>query len=305
MDKLDNIKISEITSFIAEVFFEEMQFLFGKEKNKVFWVKNHGMNSRAFSKDIVDLSSYNYVVHDDIKESVFVHLSRNSIYHQLPESFFHPLVISSPSMSNAEVVEAIKKNKKIEDNNIQFFIPFDTELFKKKVQLANRYINIFTDAASKKTLFGLAQKVIDKDIPLTKEQYYKLFLNLCDSENYKENLPELEILLKQIMGFEVLLKYIPHIHSQSPFLNLGYGILGYNLGLQGNTKCEFDDIEAVMIISEKINYENIKKYKIIIEMILEFFVFSNRSILVKLQTKKDTTLILGENYLGYNTSLVV
>ncbi|OEK09818.1 hypothetical protein A8C32_09920 [Flavivirga aquatica] len=304
MENLEVIKKSEITSFIGEVFYNEMQFILGDNSDKKFWVKNHGMNSRAFSKDVIDFSGYNYVVNDEIKEAVFIHLSRNSIYHQLPESFFHPLVISSPSMSNAEVVEAIRKNRKIEEENIHFFIPFDTELFEKKVKLTNRYINIFTDKDSKKFLFSLAQKIIAKDIPLNREQYYKLFLNLCESENYKENLPELENLLQQILGYDIALEYVKHIHVDSPFYALGEGILGHDFGTQGPIVCEFEDVAATMIVTENLDYKTIDQHKTIIKMILDYFVFSNRSIIVKFQTKQEAAITLGENYLGYNTVLV-
>jgi len=304
MEKLDIIKKSEIASFIGEVFYDEMLFILGKHTDKNFWIKNHGMNSRALSKDIIDISSYKYVVNDDIKEAVFIHLSRNSIYHQLPESFFHPLVISGPSMSNAEVVAAIKKNKQLEENNIQFFIPFDTKLFEKKVRLTNRYLNIFTNQDSKKVLFNLSQKLIDKDIPFSKEQYYKLFLNLCDSEKFKENLPELEHLLQRIMGYDVKLNYEKHTHNSSPFGTLNNGVLGHTFGTQGDAVCEFEDISATMIVSQEIDYKTIKQHMTVIKMILEYFVFSNRDINLKFQTKSDSNIILGENYLGYNTILL-
>lgn len=304
MDKFERVKRSEALNFVGEIFYEEMQFILGGDTEKKFWVKKHGMNSRAFSKDVIDISSYNYMTNDDMKEAVFVHLSRNSIYHQLPESFFHPLVISSPSMSNAEIVDAIKTNRSTEKDNIHFFIPFDTEIFEKKVKLTNRYINIFTDQDSKKVLFNLARKIIDKDIPLTKEQYYKLFLNLCQAENYKENFSELENLLKSIMGYKIRLSYQKKVHKNSPFSPIGSGILAHTFGLQGETISEFEDVEATMIVEENLDYKTIKKHMEIIEKILEYFVFSNRSILVNYQTTEDNSIVLGENYLGYNTVLI-
>ena len=124
MQNLDTIKKSDLLKYVGEVFYSEMQYILRDQSEKKYWIKNHGMNSRAFSKDILDISGYKYVVNDTIKEAVFIHLSRHSIYHHLPESFFHPLVISTPSMSNSEVVEAIKNNRKFEEDNIHFFIPF-------------------------------------------------------------------------------------------------------------------------------------------------------------------------------------
>ncbi len=304
MEKLEEIKRSEIISFLGEVCYIEMLDIIGGKEGKNFWIKNKGMNSRAFSKDIVDLTSYNYVVNDDIKEAVFIHLSRNSIYHQLPESFFHPLVISNPSMSNAEVVDAIRKNKKVAADNLRFFIPFDTKLFEKRVRLTNRYLNIFTDTMSVKILYQLARKIIDKDIPFSKEQYYKFFLKLCNAEKYKENLPLLEELLQQMMGYEVALSYQKHLHKASPFGVLGEGILGLTLGLQGETPSEFEDLKATMIVDKELDYKTIKTDMTIIHMILEYFIFSNRQIIVEFQTKKEAAIVLGENYLGYNTVLV-
>ncbi|MGB0879534.1 MAG: hypothetical protein ACPGTO_03105 [Polaribacter sp.] len=305
MDQLEEIKRSETLNFVGEIFYGEMLGLIGDTKNKKFWIKNHGMNSRAFSKDVIDISSYYYVINDDNKQAIFIHLSRNSIYHHLPETFFHPLVLSNPLMTNAEIVEAIKKNKKLEEDNIHFFIPFDTQLFEKKVRLTNRYLNIFTDENSKKILFNLSKKIIAKDIPLTKEQYYKLFLNLCDSEKFKENISELELLLKRILGYYIKLEYVKHTHYTSPFYALGQGVLGHDFGTQGPTVCEFEDIAATMIVEEELDYKTIIKHQTIITMILEYFVFSNRKIITKFQTKVEPAIVLGKNYLGYNTMLSI
>lgn len=304
MQIIDPLKKSEIMNFVGEVFYHEMTALLNISKNKQIWIKPKGVNSRAFSKDIVDITSYSYVVNNDIKEAIFIHISRNSIYHQLPESLFHPLVLSDSSMNKKEVIEAMKENRKIQEENINFFIPFDTLLFEKRVRLTERYIDIFTNPTSKKTLFNLAQKVINKDIPITQEQYYKLLLNLCQSENFKENLPELEKLLQRIMGYKVNLEYKKHIHLQSPFKPVGAGILGFTFGTQGKTICEFEDVEATMIYEDEVNYKNIKKDMKIITNILEYFIFSNRNINVKFQTKMEVNVILGQNYLGFNTILM-
>lgn len=300
---LDDIKKSKTTSFVGEVFYEELKFIIGDSDFKEFWIKSHGMNSRAFSKDVLDITSYSYVTKNDIKEAFFIHLSRNSIYHQLPEIFFHPLVISNSTMTNREVVGAIRENKKAEEENIHFFIPFDTEFFKKRVALASRYLNIFTNNSAKKNLFSLANKIISKDIPLSKEQYYKLFLNLCNAESLKENLPKLEELLLTIMGYPVKMNYEKKEHFETPFVTIGEGILGYTFGTQGSVISEFEDVCATMITKIHLNYKTITQHMKIIKMILEFFVFSNRDIQIKYQTTIDKGISLGNNYLGYNTVL--
>ncbi len=300
---LDEIKKSEITSFKAEVFYEELKFILGDTKGKDIWIKNHGMNSRAFSKDVLDISSYIPLSMQLQKDTIFIHLSRNSIYHQLPEILFHPLVISNPSMSNREVVEAIRENKKKEEESLHFFIPFDTELFNEKLKLTNRYINIFTDDYAKQNLFSFANAIIKKDIPLSKEQLYKLFLNLCNSEQLKENLPELEKLFRSILGFDVLLEYRPCILEDSPFMALSEGVLGYNLGIHGSVISEQDDIYATIILEEQLDYKTLEKNRSIIKKILEFFIFSNRAIKVEYRFLTDNGFVLGSNYLGYDTTM--
>lgn len=300
---LDNIKRSEITGFVAEVFYEELKFILRDIDKKTIWIKNHGMSTRAFSRDLLDVTSYDHLSKQAQEDTIFIHLSRNSIYHQLPEILFHPLVISTPSMSNKEVVEAMRQNRKKENENIHFFMPFDTQLFDEKLKLTNRYLNIFTDNYAKQNLFVLANAVIKKDIPLSKEQLYKLFLNLCNSELLKENLPELEKLFRSILGFDVLLAYKTCVLDQSPFMALGDGILGYNFGTQGEVVSEQDDIYATILLEEQQDYKTLTKNRSIIKKILEFFTFSNREIIVQHRFLVNNGFQLGSNYLGYDTMI--
>ncbi|WP_271783478.1 hypothetical protein [Aquimarina algiphila] len=298
---LDEIKKSEITRFKAEVFYEELKFILGDTEGKDIWIKNHGMNSRAFSIDVLDITSYTPLSMQLQQDTIFIHLSRNSIYHQLPEILFHPLVISNPSMSNREVVDAIRQNRKKEEESLHFFIPFDTELFNEKLKLTNRYINIFTDDYAKQNLFSFANAIIKKDIPLSKEQLYKLFLNLCNSEQLKENLPELEKLFRSILGFDVVLEYKPCTLDDSPFMALGEGVLGYDLGTHGPVISEQDDVYATIILEEQLDYKTLEKNRNIIKKILEFFIFSNRAIKVEYRFLTNNGFELGTNYLGYDT----
>ncbi len=299
--EIEDIKRSEITNYKAEIFFEEFRSMVKGKTEQEFWIKNHGMNSRSFSKDVLDISSEIDVSEDTLKEAVFIHLSRNSIYHQLPEIFFHPLSISNSTMSNREVVDAIKENRRVEEANINFFIPFDTAIFKEQLKLCNRYLNIFTDEYARGNLFSLAKKIIRMDIPLSKEQLYKLFLNLCNSEKFKENLPELEMLLHAILVHKIRLTYTTKILIESPFECLGFCVLGYDFGTQGPVVSEQDDIIATVIMDKIPAYKELKKSTHIIQKILSFFIFSNREVNVQYQFTKTTGFMLGENYLGYDT----
>jgi len=206
-------------------------------------------------------------------------------------------------MGTTEVVDAMRANKKREDENVHFFIPFDTELFKKKLKLNNRHLHIFTDEQALENIFSIGKKLIDKSFGLTKKQYYELFLSLCKSEELKENLPELEVLFTQLLGERVILKYKDRVNDTYPFLPIGSAVLGANFGMQGNFVLEQEDVSATVVIEETKSFEYFVKTKRIIQEVLEFFVFSNRSILVEFRFEAKEDFLLGENYLGFDTKL--
>lgn len=301
---LEQIHRSDLLNYIAEVFYEEYVFLINEdvEENEV-WIKQAGVGSRAFSKDVLDVTHYNYLTGSKMNDATFLHLSRNSIYHQLPEFIFHPISIRTPSMGTKEVVEAMKENKRREEENIHFFIPFDTELFRRGLRLNNRHLHIFSDEEALENVYTIAKQLVDKSIGLTKQQYYKLFLSLCNAEKMKENLPELETFFEQLLSEKVLLKYKDRVNDTYPFLPIGSGILGENFGLQGNFVLEHEDIAVTVVIQETKPFEFFVKTKRVIEEVLEFFVFSNRSILVDFRFDAKEEFFLGENYLGYDTKL--
>lgn len=111
-EKINELKRSNANNYIAEVFFEELQFILKEDLLDSLMIICHGMNPRVHSKDILSTSLRYFSTSNSYKEVVAMHLARNSMYHQLPELLFHPLVISTPGMSNKEIVEAIRINKK-------------------------------------------------------------------------------------------------------------------------------------------------------------------------------------------------
>ena len=301
---IEQIQRSDLMNYIAEVFYEEYLFLINDDVDKEdIWIKQAGLGSRAFSKDVLDVSHYTYVVGSKLKDATFLNLSRNSIYHQLPEFLFHPLSIRTPSMGTRDVVEAMRENKKREDESIHFFIPFDTELFREKLRLNNRHLHIFDDKRALDNVFSIAKQLIDKNIGLTKKQYYKLFLSLCNSEKLKENLPDLEFFFEQLIGEKVLLKYKDKINDTYSFLPIGAGILGENFGIQGDFVMEQEDVQATVMIKETKSFEFYKKTRGIILEVLDFFIFSNRSASVDFRFEAKEEFLLGENYLGFDTKL--
>ncbi len=299
-----NIKRSSAINFSAEVFFDQLQFILGKELMDNLIVHSYGMNSRVRSKDVLDVSTEYISTTDNYKEFVVLHLARNSIYHQLPEILFYPLTISTPSMSGREIAEEIRKNRKKELANINFFTPFDTGFFKERVKVLNRHLNLFSDEKARQNLVDIARQIVGSDLPISEHEMHKLFLKLCNAESLKENIPELESLIKTVLELDVKIKYIPHFIKEEVFECLGEGQLGVTLGLNGEFRSELDDIEVAIMFAGKIsNYNYLKQSIEIIRSILHFFVLSGRNIRVSYTVPTNTDLSLGFNYLGFDTNL--
>ena len=295
---------SPANNFLAEVFFEELQTVLGESLMDKIVVRNHGMNSRACSRDVLDVSIEYRPITSSIEELFTLHLARNSIYHQLPEFLFHPISISSPGMSNREIVSAIQNNRKIENETIHFFSPFDTEIFKDKVRISERYLNLFAEPGKNVILQRIVSGILGKRLTLSAYERYKLFLFLCKNSLYKENLPELEKLLYIVMGLRITLKYTYHYITDSPYGVIGDCCLGKDAGLVGPFISEQDDIEAKIIFEDKITDTAFLEDKIeMVKSVLYFFVLSTRHIEVTYTVISNTEFVLGQNYLGYDTSL--
>lgn len=121
---LESIQRSQAINFVAEIFYDELQFILDRRLLDHTMVNCHGMNSRVKSRDVLSVSVQHIATTNADKEYILLNLARNSIYHQLPELLFHPLVLSTPGMSNKEIVEAIRANEKQDKELIQFFAPF-------------------------------------------------------------------------------------------------------------------------------------------------------------------------------------
>lgn len=302
---LENIQRSQAMNFVAEIFYDELQFILDRQLLDYTMVNCHGMNSRVKSKDVLSVSErYVTTATGADKEYILLDLARNSIYHQLPELLFHPLVLSTPGMSNKEIVDAIRANEKQDKELIQFFAPFDTEFFKEKVRINNRHLNFFSDPDSQKNIIRLVETMGNVELSITSHQKYKLFLFLCNAERYKENLSAIEQLLLVVLGLKVKLRLEARETEDMVYLSVGSGCVGQTLGLNGPRQSETDDLIATIIFDMPIDdYEEVKTHMSNIRRILEFFVLSTRNIEVDYLVYGETDFILGDNRLGYNTNL--
>ena len=130
-----------------------------------------------------------------------------------------------------------------------------------------------------------------------------LFLSLCNAEELKENLPELETFFECLLGEKIVLKYSDQINESQLFLPIGSGRLGMDLGIQGDFVLEQQDVLATVVLQEAKPFDFFERIKRVIQDILEFFVFSNRAIQVAFRYEAKEAFLLGENFLGLDTKL--
>lgn len=300
-DRLEHFRRSEASNLLAEIFLDELQYIMGEDVLTHIVVKNQGMNPRVHSKDILNVGIRNVYAFGELIE---LSLARNSIYHQLPEFLFHPLTLGESNMSQREIVDAIKTNRRKEKEAISFFSPFDTAFFKERVKIHQRYLNFFSHSSSHKNLNALIKSVIGKEIHLSAQEQYKLFYFICQAETYKENLSKISFLLYEVLGLDVRLAYCTCIMRDVPYSLLGNAILGLDSGLSGDYEDETDDIEGTIVYHENIpDMEIVNGHIQTITSILDYFILSKRKIYLQYTLDGQVDFILGENRLGFDTHL--
>ena len=300
---VENFVRSEAGRLLAEVFFRELQFISGDGTlSDRLVVRNCGMNSRVRSQDVLGIQTED--LPNTSKERVVLHLARNGIYHQLPEFLFHPISLSTPSMTNSEVVAAMRANRKKEEEAIRFFQPFDTEFFKDGVNMFKRSLSLFDDPCSNRILQNVATLFCLQTSSLKMGEKYRLMLFLCNARKYKENLPALEVVLHTVFRMRVALQYRPHHISESPYKSLGECRLGIDSGLSGTFTSELEDVEAKIYLEENIGNEGLLREKMdAVRLVLSFFIISSRHVNVIYTVEANTEFVLGTNLLGYDTNL--
>ena len=300
---VENFVRSEAGRLLAEVFFRELQFISGDGTlSDRLVVRNCGMNSRVRSQDVLGIQTED--LPNTSKERVVLHLARNGIYHQLPEFLFHPISLSTPSMTNSEVVAAMRANRKKEEEAIRFFQPFDTEFFKDGVNMFKRSLSLFDDPCGNRILQNVATLFCLQTSSLKMGEKYRLMLFLCNARKYKENLPALEVVLHTVFRMRVALQYRPHHISESPYKSLGECRLGIDSGLSGTFTSELEDVEAKIYLEENIGNEGLLREKMdAVRLVLSFFIISSRHVNVIYTVEANTEFVLGTNLLGYDTNL--
>ena len=80
-------------------------------------------------------------------------------------------------------------------------------------------------------------------------------------------------------------------------------MLGVDSGLDGQLLCELDDVEVKLCFHDTIKESVLKRQMETVKYVLSFFLLSSRDIKIIYTVTTNTELVLGQNYLGYDTNL--
>lgn len=300
-ERLALFRRSESSNLLAEVFLDELQFILGEDILEQVVVANQGMNPRVKSKDILDVKLRHVYALGELVELV---LARNSIYHQLPESLFHPLTLSKPNMSQRELIEAIRQNRRKEKEALHFFAPFDTAFFKERVRIHRRYLNFFSEKDEHPIRKALTKSILYDNKTLTPDECQRLFFFAGKSDASKENLSEIGILLHEILNLDVELQFKSCKVEYLPYPVLGKTQLGLDAGLDGVIQSEIEDVEGMIHYHDSVPaMKEVQNHIESVKYVLGFFILSARKTNIKFTLDGTMDFILGNNRLGYDTQL--
>ena len=302
--------VTGIKHLKAELFWLEFEYLYTffqnlevePEEAELPYIICNGNSGRNYSNDIISVKLISHLIDATYKNIHVIKLSRNGIYHSLPEVLFHSLTIGSTFANVDDIKAAIKYNRRKTEEAHHFFSVFDNELFLIKAALFKRQ---FEWPISDQNFVGklIQEFLLLKNRNSTKQA--RLLLNtLSKHQDLKSNHKALGEFLTILLEKTVNVKAVRHQFQDFPYGTLGEGLLGLSIGLSGTCYAELDDllIEIWLEDEDELNTKTQQEKKYLLG-IMELFNVASASVHIQYRVKKDELgIVLGNNgYLGLNT----
>lgn len=304
--------VTGIKHLKAELFWLEFEYLYNyfqnleddPEEAELPYIICNGNSGRNYSNDIIDVKLIGHLIDTTYKNIHVVKLSRNGIYHSLPEVLFHSLTIGSTFANVEDIKAAIKYNRRKTEESYRFFSVFDNELFLIKTALFKRQLEWPT--GDKRFVGKLVQELLLLEKSNSARQARLLLNTLSKHQHLKDNHEALGEFLTILLEKTVRVKAVRHQFTDSPYTALGEGLLGLSIGLSGTCYAELDDmlIEIWLEDEQDLNTKT-KTEKAYLLGIMELFNIASSAITIQYRVKKEELgVVLGNNgYLGLNTMI--
>lgn len=270
-----------------------------------FFLSSEGKQKRGNFHEVLGIKEFRGLKGTKVVDFVGLEVSRNGIYHLLPEFLFIPFTLGNTASNTFEIVEEIRKNRQREADAKKFFAPFDTELFLWKVALLEGQLgwpNQTKGETIPQIAFSLAGKSPDLD-----PSVIGLFLeSLIEGESIKDRPEAIEKLLSQLLRRRVIIREeiraLPDIIS----IPLGEAVMAVDSILSGKVLSEFPDWIVEIELDQNEVEEEIKGSRIetLVNDILGFFCLAQRAIVMDFKVKASEKAVpLADCVLGMTAIL--
>ncbi|WP_452219802.1 hypothetical protein [Lacinutrix salivirga] len=262
-------------------------------------VKNKSAFRRSHRRDILNLGS----IEDN---TLFLNLSRNGLYDQLPEGLFHT---KDKTNSKTSYPELRKTYKKEEEEARHFFLPLENEFFNQKLNIEKKEQELLNNFINLDDNFLIDFWKIDQSIP--KKYLLKLLKLLPYAYKIAGNIELMELCLKNILNKKVK---INKTYNPNPISNRNLVtdevVLGTNFTLtkKNNTilqpyyQVEIGPIEEEEII-DFISKDGILKF---VNVFYDYFFPIEVSVKTKLKVINNDGFLLNQDkqpIMGLSTTL--
>lgn len=297
-----------LKTFLAELFWLEIDKLMERanvdKENEFTYVILDGNNGLRYKRDVIDVTTQSQLLEETYVNFNIISISRNGVYHSLPEAMFHPLTLGHTYSTVDDIISEIKQNTMVTQQCKQFFALFDTVLFDYKAQLLNREMT-WPYLQEETSIIELVQELFGHQLEHTYTQALILLTTVVFHEDIKCSFDLQAQLLSLLLNTKVEVREVPHIFIETPYATLGSNILGIDAGLMDPHRAELDDllVEIWLNSAEEIDlYVANTKKQDYIRQIMACFDLTARHIDISYQINDGATeRKLGhDSYLGIN-----
>jgi hypothetical protein len=198
------------TDYKAEVVAISLQsYLHAAER---IFIKRIGNNNRARNKDVLTLANKCFDMDND---TLIIEANREGMYDYMPEGTFHIPTLGNLNNSTDNVIEEIRKQKKIEEEARNFFMPFELEA--SYVELSALYYeNCLDNKGTNEELLNILKELwpiiqqLDADDAKTFIHLLPFFHAARGNKNWFEKC------MTAFVGYPVKVKNIHHFVEEAP-----------------------------------------------------------------------------------------
>ncbi|MFM2375077.1 MAG: hypothetical protein RLZZ165_174 [Bacteroidota bacterium] len=270
-----------------------------------FYLDCHGTKERGRNKDVLGMQPRHSVLGHKVIELLGIQVSRNGIFHLLPESLFQPLSIGTTASNTYEIVEEMRFNRAKEAGNRLFFTPFDTEFFRFSMACMERQLGWpgRQEDATRQLLAGL----LGQDFGFDEPESMQLLAFFANGEEAKDNAPLLARFLTVLLGREVTISCKATVPPVQQLPSLGGSRLGVDVVLAGFTAAEMDDwwVEITCTEAAELDMEaSGNRTLAFVRNFLDYFALATREVRVVLKAVPEAcSSELGIGILGLHLTL--